>query len=81
MATGSEKIEQSDVVEVLLTVTEAAVDYLTHPSKNWKSWREKAPLLFKPKSIESGLLSIASGLEEETGTDEKTFKLMTLLSC
>lgn len=31
MAVGAEKLEQSDLVEVLLTVTEAAVDYFKAP--------------------------------------------------
>lgn len=33
MAFGTEKLEQSDLVEVLLTVTEAAADYFNPPQE------------------------------------------------
>lgn len=43
IAFGTEKLEQSDVAEVLITVTEAAVDYFKPPEENAKT-QEKAGL-------------------------------------
>ena len=43
IALGAEKLEQSDVAEVLITVTEAAVDYFKPPEENAKT-QEKAGL-------------------------------------
>ena len=43
IALGAEKLEQSDLAEVLITVTEAAVDYFKPPEENPKN-QEKAGL-------------------------------------
>ena len=49
MAAGSEKIEQSDVVEVLVTVTEAAVDYFNPPQQKLEELDKEGPLVVQTK--------------------------------
>lgn len=54
----------------------------THPSENQKTLRRMAPRLFKPRSIESGRLLIASWMEEKRyGRDWKAFRMHALVSC
>ena len=49
MAAGSAKIEQSDVVEVLLTVTEAAVDYFNPPQQKLEELDREGPPVVQTK--------------------------------
>ena len=49
MAAGNAKLEQSDLVEVLLTVTEAAVDYFNPPEEKPKDIEADNSLVIKTK--------------------------------
>ena len=54
MAVGTEKLEQSDLAEVLLTVTEAAVEYFKPPEEKLNKTDNDDPLWCKLRWIESG---------------------------
>ena len=49
MAAGSAKIEQSDVLEVFLTVTEAAVDYFNPPQQKLEEADREGPPVVQTK--------------------------------
>ena len=49
MAAGSAKLEQSDVLEVFLTVTEAAVDYFNPPQQKLEEVNREGPPVVQTK--------------------------------
>lgn len=49
MAAGNAKLEQSDLVEALLTVTEAAVDYFDPPQQKLKEVEMGGPRVSQTK--------------------------------
>ena len=80
MAAGSAKIEQSDVLEVFLTVTEAAVDYFNPPQQKLEELdREGPPVVLTKFDRIRGTIKLECWRRKRT--EEKTFRMMTLLSC
>ena len=74
---GNAKFEQSDLVEVLLTVTEAAVDYFNPPQQKPNEVDPKGPPVNQTKvdRIRGIIYSFVSG-GEKVRTGGKTFRMV-----